>query len=346
MIFNTKWITVVCGAGLAFLMVTAISLFKSISNPLTNSKDAVLAQTDSQPGHKQWLVNTEFDVTVSVARNISGGGARTIYLLVGANDFTEDKLKRVFVGFAQNYTEPRRLSIHCVSDERVLEEILTRDNSTAVFTKKDRLPTGYFRAMYYRSDNDEETMIYSPDQSKPDMETVVLKKKSIRYGDDINVNLFIAIEEGDSKRARELLSQSPNLRIRNKDGDNPLMIAILSKSELIDELLERTVDVNHRNAEGWTALMYAAADADGKTILKLIAKGAKVDEKNQYGYTALMLGASRGNFEAVKVLLRNGADVNARESSGRTALVLIKGDLAGREQEDMARLLKRAGGRE
>ena len=345
MIFKSKWIKAVCGAGLVCLMVIAISIFKPISHPLTNSRDAVLAQSDSHPRHNQWLANTEYDVTVWVARNISAGGARIIYLLVGANDFTEEKLKRVFIGFAQNYNEPRKLLIHCVSDERMLEEILIRDSSTAVFTRKDK-PTGYFHAQYYRSDDDEETMSYSLDQNKPDMVTVPLKKKPIRYGDDINENLFIAIDEGDSKRARELLSQLPNLRMSNKDGDNPLMVAIFTKSELIDRLLERTIDVNHRNAEGWTALMYAAADADGKTVLKLIAKGAKVDEKNQYGYTALMLGASRGNFDAVKVLLRNGADVNARENSGRTALALIKGALEVREQERMARLLKRAGGRE
>jgi ankyrin repeat protein len=189
-------------------------------------------------------------------------------------------------------------------------------------------------------------MTYSPDQNKPDVITVVLKKKAIRYGDDISKNLLVAIEEGDTEQARSLLAGSPNLRSVDTEGDNPLMVAILSKSELVDELLDRTDEIDHRNMEGWTALMYASADGDIKTVTRLLAKGATVDAKNQYGYTSLMLAATRGNPDVVKFLISKGADVNARDSSGRTALALIKGSLGSSQQKEMARLLKNGGGRE
>lgn len=345
---NSRWIIVGYAAGVVCLTVSVRSASWNESNLVRpDSQSPVSARTSNQRQASEWAINTEYGVTVRVAQNTtSGSAARTIYLLVEPQDFTEENLKKVFVGFGQKYNEPPHLVIHCMSDVTILEKALLRDNSTAVFLRSEQSQTGYYRAVYYRYDGEEETMTYSPDKDKPDMVTVVLRKKVIRYTSDNSKNLLLAIEEGDSERARSLLKTSPNMHLVDEEGDNPLMVAILSKSELAAEVLDRTDEIDHRNGEGWTALMYAAADGNIKIVTTLLMRGAEVDAKNQYGYTPLMLAATRGNPEVVKLLLSKGADVNAREEKGRTALVLIKGSLAGAEQEDMARLLKNAGGRE
>jgi ankyrin repeat protein len=54
-----------------------------------------------------------------------------------------------------------------------------------------------------------------------------------------------------------------------------------------------------------------------KTVL---AFGANVDAKDENGVTALMWAAGNGNTELMKLLLDKGANINAKDKDGHTAL--------------------------
>jgi TonB family protein len=91
--------------------------------------------------------------------------------------------------------------------------------------------------------------------------------------------------------------------------------------QLAEKLLENPeVNPDSHDAEGWTALMYAARSENQDLVVLLLKAGAALDIVNQDGETALVVAAKRGNVEAARQLLMAGADVKPRDDRGRTAL--------------------------
>ena len=86
-------------------------------------------------------------------------------------------------------------------------------------------------------------------------------------------------------------------------------------------LLERQVDVNAAEADGTTALHWAAYQGDVETARLLLAAGARTDVTNRYGVTPLALAAGRGDPRVVGALLDAGADPNATLPEGETVLM-------------------------
>lgn len=80
---------------------------------------------------------------------------------------------------------------------------------------------------------------------------------------------------------------------------------------------------NVTDADGVTALMYAAMYADAATLQQLLTRGAQVNAQSQAGLTALLLAL--GDAEKVKVLLAHGAEPNVKTLQGHTALELAAG---------------------
>ena len=94
------------------------------------------------------------------------------------------------------------------------------------------------------------------------------------------------------------------------------------KTEAMKALINAGADVNAKDNDDETALMWAAESGHAEAVKILINTGANVNAKNNDGYTALMLAAINGNAETIKILLNAGADVNAKNNNGGTALIL------------------------
>lgn len=86
-------------------------------------------------------------------------------------------------------------------------------------------------------------------------------------------------------------------------------------------LLERGVDVNAPQADGMTALHWAAYQDDLKTVELLLHAGADVKAANRYGVTPLSLACTNGNGAMVAMLIEAGADPNTALPGGETALM-------------------------
>ncbi len=86
-------------------------------------------------------------------------------------------------------------------------------------------------------------------------------------------------------------------------------------------LLKQHVAVNAPQADGMTALHWAAYQDDLETAKLLCKAGAGVQATNRYGVTPLSLSCANGNTELVELLLAAGADPNTTLRGGETALM-------------------------
>jgi ankyrin repeat protein len=81
-------------------------------------------------------------------------------------------------------------------------------------------------------------------------------------------------------------------------------------------------DLNNGQADGTTALHWAAYHDKADIVTQLLAAGAEADAANRYGITPLLLACQNGSEEIVRSLLNAGADANVRQRGGETALMI------------------------
>ena len=86
-------------------------------------------------------------------------------------------------------------------------------------------------------------------------------------------------------------------------------------------LLKQRLDVNVPDAEGMTALHWAAHWDDLDTAKLLLRAGANAKAANRYGVTPLHEACTVGNVAMIEALLKAGADPNAAFGDGETALM-------------------------
>jgi ankyrin repeat protein len=90
----------------------------------------------------------------------------------------------------------------------------------------------------------------------------------------------------------------------------------------LQTLLKAHKDVNAPQADGSTALHWAAYHGDARTAETLLAAGAHPNVAMDTGMTPLALACQAGNAELVKALLRHGADLNQTLANGETPLMM------------------------
>lgn len=105
-------------------------------------------------------------------------------------------------------------------------------------------------------------------------------------------------------------------------SESPLVTAARKMDRAaIRAQLKQKGDINAAQADGTTALHWAANLDDMETAEMLIAAGANVKAANRYGVTPLSLAATNGNAAMIALLLKAGADVNTALPGGETVLM-------------------------
>jgi uncharacterized protein len=106
------------------------------------------------------------------------------------------------------------------------------------------------------------------------------------------------------------LAATSNLRLVDAEAKRDM--------EVVRSLLKQHVDVNTPEADGATALAWAAHWDDLEIADLLIAAGAKANAANDYGVTPLSLACTNRSAAMVEKLLKAGADPNAAAWTGET----------------------------
>lgn len=106
----------------------------------------------------------------------------------------------------------------------------------------------------------------------------------------------------------------------------------------LDDVVKESADVNVRDADGVTPLMYAAAIGSVEAMTRLLARGADVNARNTLGSSALTWATN--DVAKVRLLLDRGANVNVVSKPGRTPLLVATMDDAS---ADVVRLLMARG---
>jgi ankyrin repeat protein len=106
-------------------------------------------------------------------------------------------------------------------------------------------------------------------------------------------------------------------------GNNAALIeaAKTGNGKAVQALIKQHADVNTREADGTTALHWAARANDVDTSRALLRAGARADQANRYGVTPLSLAASNGSAAMIEMLLKAGADPNSSLPEGETVLM-------------------------
>ena len=150
--------------------------------------------------------------------------------------------------------------------------------------------------------------------------------------------LVVAARAGDQERVRSLLFSGAEVNERDEEGATALMFAALRSDEaMVQALLAAGADPNLRDANGETALLLGAAH--GVEIVRaLLAAGANPNLADGEGQTALLVAAET-QPESVRLLIESGADVTHRDEFGVSALTIAEASHAS----EIAALLRAAG---
>lgn len=122
-----------------------------------------------------------------------------------------------------------------------------------------------------------------------------------------------------------LFSVGPTRRgeVAAAQADSPLLIEAVKAGNYaaVRGLIAKQVDIDGAQADGTTALHWAAHRGDLEAVQLLLGGGATADLRNRYAVTPLALACGRGHAPIVDALLSAGADPDASLPEGETILM-------------------------
>lgn len=169
-----------------------------------------------------------------------------------------------------------------------------------------------------------------------DIDTITLLLKN---GADVNqeTRILQEINNNPSYNAKplEIAIKTKNILaidLLRKYADIKIEYAIMAivednAKEIIEPIIEHLNDIDEKDNDGMTLLMYAAESNKHKEVIELLFnKGADVDKTNNKGMTPLMLAIQNDNIREVCGTLINKchANIKIRDNKGYCALDYAK----------------------
>ena len=134
--------------------------------------------------------------------------------------------------------------------------------------------------------------------------------------------LVEAAKRADADAVRTLLDGGADANAAEADGTTALhWAARLDSVELAELLLARGADATAANAFGVRPLWLAALNGSAPMLDRLLAAGADPETASAAGESVLMIAARTGRVAAIEALLARGANANAAQRNGQTALM-------------------------
>jgi len=115
-----------------------------------------------------------------------------------------------------------------------------------------------------------------------------------------------------------------NLEAKDINGDTALLYAVVSENiGGIQKLCKYGINIENIGNKGQTPLMYAAEKLKLKSVKELIRQGANVNFKSSNGEAIITNTIfHNGNYDIIKELVESGADIEARTKSRLTPLMI------------------------
>lgn len=138
-----------------------------------------------------------------------------------------------------------------------------------------------------------------------------------------DLHLVEAVKNKDVRKARVLLQEHIDANAHEADGATALMWAAhWDDLDTATLLIRAGANANAANDHGVTSLSLACTNANAAMVKKLLDAGAHPNVADLTGETPLMTCSRSGSAKAVNALLAQGADASAKENArGQTALM-------------------------
>lgn len=129
--------------------------------------------------------------------------------------------------------------------------------------------------------------------------------------------LTLACAGGHEDLVELLLSRGADIEHRDKKGFTPLILAATAGHEKVVEiLLNHSADIEAQSERTKdTPLSLACSGGRYEVVELLLSRGANREHRNVSDYTPLSLAASGGYVNIIKLLLNHGAEINSRTGS-------------------------------
>src|SRR5215813_1622249 len=153
-----------------------------------------------------------------------------------------------------------------------------------------------------------------------------------------NAALLSAVTHGNVAEVRQQLDLGADINARNRNGATSLMWAVEGyKNEIVMLLLDKGANVNAVDDLGNTALMTASWGNNRESVKLLLEHKAETNIVNKEGKTALLLAAQGGHTQVAEQLLARGADFRVRNAEGMTPLLAACNEESA--QDELVRML-------
>lgn len=136
------------------------------------------------------------------------------------------------------------------------------------------------------------------------------------------LDLKNAIWQFDSNTISRLVKDGAYIDIKDDTGSTLLHWAAQENKVAVMEylLLQRTIDINHKNNQGKTALHVAAFYGSAVAVECLLRHGAQIDIQDRWECPPLHWALWSKCLDTITALLNGQANVNIKNAAGETAL--------------------------
>lgn len=133
-----------------------------------------------------------------------------------------------------------------------------------------------------------------------------------------------ALIQGDIEQVERFLDEGTQVDARDAEGITALMYASYHGQEsIVNLLIERGANINASEyVDGRTALMDSSINGQSEMVELLLNRGADINAKSNTGWTALMWAVERKRNEVVALLVDRGAYLDSRNDDGKTAVTV------------------------
>lgn len=130
-------------------------------------------------------------------------------------------------------------------------------------------------------------------------------------------------EDEEMEHATTLVENSrlEDLNRRDLNGNTPLIWAAAEgRLDLVQVLVDQGADINRANFSGENALYIASSEGHDAIVRLLLEHGANPNCKNLEEATPAHIAAANGHLAVLDVLLKHGGYMNAQDEEGDTPL--------------------------